>query len=230
MVVGPFGDPPLISNFLSHFCEKCPRKNLPVSANFLHTKFGVKMLTVDGYYYSPIYRDPLSYDDVPLRSENDLRTVYGDTFCNVVGIKNLKEMPGMKASAVNLIVHSSYPENLVSVDLLDGNSAVKGIDSLNRPFILIKAKYYDSVDNKTVECVEVIFKRHPLHSSGGKGKAYEDRYVSAKLNLCNDNKYRVSAFANQCATLDWEKLKKFMAGEPVGIDSIEVKDSYIQRV
>lgn len=188
------------------------------------------MLTVAGYYYSPTYKDPLSYDEVPLKSENDLRSVYGDTFCNEVGIDNLKNMAGMKAAAVNMVVHSDYPDNLVTVDLLDNNTAVKGIDSLNRPFILLKAKYFDSVDNKTVECVEVIFKRHPLHSSGGKGKAYENRYVSAKLNICSDRKSRPSAFVTQGTTFDWEKLKKFMNGEPVGINSIEVKDSYIQRV
>lgn len=176
---------------------------------------------------------PLADKSVPvlLETEEQIRNVYGDWFCNTVGIENLIKMPEVTAESLNLHIPKKYPRNTVTVELFKGiSSGVKGFDCFNRPFIAILVERYDNRENKIFKYVEVIFKRYSINFDGGKGKLHEDNYVSALENTCDDGQSRESVFYQTGATYDWNHLRKLLGGEPIRTTLMEYSEGYVRKI
>lgn len=179
-------------------------------------------------------------DQVPLDKKKQLREVYGDWFCDTVGIDNLKKMPRVTAESLNLQNASKYHSNTVLVDAFKKavkdkeTSAVKGLDGYDRPFIAILMQGYDKTENKLVNYVELISKRHSIRDFGDKEQRQKNKYISALYNMCDDGKSRQSVFYNDNLFLshlkdrNWDLLKKLLGGEPVR--TYYMTDGFVSKV
>lgn len=172
----------------------------------------------------------VSNDEVPLDTEEQIRDVYGERFCNTVGIENILKMPRVTAESLNLQNPGKYPSQIVLVDFLKEASAVKGLDGCKRPFIAIRMEYYDNRENKIVKYVELIFKRYSIDGDGGKGQLHENTYVSALDNMCDDGRVRESVFYQTGGTQDWSHMKVLMDGQLVRTALMKDRGGFVRKI
>lgn len=122
---------------------------------------------------------------------NDL---FGKVFCQGVGEHNILQLPVVQAEDLNLVKTSKYPECRVTISMLKGKSAVRGLmtmdydEIMQRPFLALHVDILTKEGNKLQEVVELVFKRYPIETDGGKGCMHEHNYVTALTNLADDGR------------------------------------------
>lgn len=87
-----------------------------------------------------------------------ITNLYGDYFCEIVGLENISRLPEVKAEDVGLHVTGKYPYRQAQPKMLGKESAVRGIMSGDRPFVAIKLQVEDEESKVLGIFVEIIFK------------------------------------------------------------------------
>lgn len=126
-----------------------------------------------------------------LKRQEKIKDIYGQWFCNLVGMDRLYNLPEVTASQLTLDIDTKYPQQRVLPSHLNASTAVRGIMGKEsaRPFVAVKIELLDPTTQKVVNVVvEVIFKRYCLHGDGGKGRWMESNYVTALCNTAENAK------------------------------------------
>lgn len=111
--------------------------------------------------------------------EMRVKEAYGKLFCEKIGLKTICRLPVVSAKDLNLEHSGKYPNAMIIPSMLKGEYAVRGMMEA-RPFVAIVLGHVDEKTNEITDVfVEIIFKRYSIRGDGGKGKVYEDNYVTA---------------------------------------------------
>jgi hypothetical protein len=158
----------------------------------------------------------------------EIKNMYGEWFCNIVGIENIYSLTQVEAKDLNLEGNSKYFQDTVKPSMLK-EPAVRGIMGNNRPFVAIKLEMLDSETKKVMHVVvEVIFKRYPLTGDGGKGCQHENNYVTTLSNL-TEKEVKVSSYLYSSGSMRDQHimaLKDLLEGKTV---RAPVGDSFIRK-
>lgn len=145
---------------------------------------------------------------MPLKTEEQIRNVFGDWFCKIAGMQNLLKM---KSAPPEFIYNLELDENGTNkiVALPKGVSNYIGISKDKRPFIAISVSTVKpSSGDILYNNVEIIFKRDAY------GK--QDDYVCFKENLSDDGKNH-EGWLNSGFTLG--SLENFLNGLRVSMEA-----------
>jgi hypothetical protein len=139
-------------------------------------------------------------------------------FIERVGLDCLMALPVVTAESLGLSVSRKYPECVVTPEMLGGESVVRGLDGINRPFVAIKVNLLDSTTRERVaQVVEVVFKRYPYTGEGANGLYHGDNYVTALTNRGDDGKQYLSGLysAGSMSNKQLASVGKLLSGEIV---------------
>lgn len=157
-----------------------------------------------------------SLDNIPTLTQSpkneQLLDMYGEKFCNAIGIENLLKMPQLPLESLLFTSYNDFYTRAFTVEKFvhaaDQAHAVRGVDTNNHPYIAIKLAYLDKNKDKKYEFIEVIYQ---------KNKYEMDNYKACSFNICSDDKSRLSKFSKK---LDLNLIKNLFENKTLKLSQI----------
>ncbi len=96
--------------------------------------------------------------------KTEIEDVYGQWFCNIVGVEKIYSLVKVDAKDINLDHVNKYPDLYVKPSMLGDRAAVRG-EFNNQPFIALKVDRLDPITKTVIDTVvEIVFKRFKDHA------------------------------------------------------------------
>ena len=199
-------------------------------------------LTVILYTIQKLGFSDLTSLEQAARAESALRLqkvkdIYGQWFSDLIGLERLCNLPEVPASQLGLADADKvkYPSNLVLPSHFSQASAVRGImgSQLPRPFVAVKVTMFDPTTHKVVATVaELIFKRYAINADGGRGRLFEDNYVTAlHCKSSNGEQFPSNLYASGGMTAaQLTALKDLLQGKTIEAPVTHSSKKYLLRM